>query len=127
MGREALVDFSLKVGELTEKLVITGEAPLVNVTQAELSGLVDRERIDTLPPNGRSFQQLALLQPGAVINTNANSDSDRGKGLKISAGGARHRSNQFLMDGVEMMDARNTTPAGTAGTLLAWRRSGSSK
>ncbi|MBI3940065.1 MAG: TonB-dependent receptor [Acidobacteria bacterium] len=113
IGREALVDFSLKVGEITDRVVVSGEAPLVNVSQAELGGLVDRERIDTLPLNGRSFQQLALLQPGAVLATNMDSQGARGRGIKISAGGVRHRMSQFMIDGVEVMDARNNGAAGT--------------
>src|SRR5262249_44967023 len=41
IGREAVVDFTLKVGEISDKLTVTGDAPLVETTQATLSALVD--------------------------------------------------------------------------------------
>src|SRR5437867_8338308 len=60
LGREALVDFTLKVGELSEKVTVSGDAPLVEVTNASLGALVDEVKIRELPINGRDYAQLAL-------------------------------------------------------------------
>ncbi|MBI3940822.1 MAG: TonB-dependent receptor [Acidobacteria bacterium] len=118
IGRDAIADLVLKVGEVSETVTVTGEAPLVETRKAELGELVSREKIETLPLNGRSFQQLAILQPGTSISTKARSDASRGRGIKVNAAGTRHQFNQFLLDGMETMDARNTTPASIGGTLL---------
>src|ERR1700737_3000494 len=64
VGREAVVNLSLKVGQLSEKVTITGEAPLVESTTSAMSSLVDERTIRDLPLNGRSYDSLALLQPG---------------------------------------------------------------
>ena len=67
VGRSAVVNFGLKVGQLSDKVTITGEAPLVELNTATLSSLVDERTIRDLPLNGRSYDKLALLQPGTVI------------------------------------------------------------
>src|SRR5215470_20101055 len=66
VGREAVVNLALQVGQLSDKVTITGEAPLVESTTATLSYLVDERTIRDLPLNGRSWDNLALLQPGVV-------------------------------------------------------------
>ena len=52
LEREAVVDLTLKVGAVEEKLTVTGEAPLVETTTSSLSGLVDDQKIRDLPSMG---------------------------------------------------------------------------
>src|SRR5437773_6751709 len=66
VGRSAVVNFALKVGQVSDKVTITEEAPLVESTTAAMSSLVDERTIRDLPLNGRSWDNLALLQPGVV-------------------------------------------------------------
>jgi len=40
IGREAVVDFSLQVGNVTEQVTVTGEAPLIETTSAVVGGVV---------------------------------------------------------------------------------------
>ena len=61
VGRVAVVNFALKVGQLSDKVTITEEAPLVESTTAAMSSLVDERTIRDLPLNGRSWDNLALL------------------------------------------------------------------
>src|SRR6202162_2997106 len=49
VGREAVVNLALRVGQLSEKVSITGEAPLVESTTSALSSLVDDRTIRDLP------------------------------------------------------------------------------
>lgn len=123
VGREAVVDFTLKVGEITEKIVVVGEAPLVNTTSSMLSELVDDKKIRDLPLNGRDYVQLATLQPGVYINKSqsrptTSSGAQRGRGLQISISGGRPSQNNFRLDGVTISDHANTTPGGAAGVNL---------
>src|SRR5215472_14851384 len=66
VGREAVVNLALKVGQISEKVLVTGEAPVVETTTSAMSALVDERTIRDLPLNGRSYDQLALFQPGVV-------------------------------------------------------------
>jgi hypothetical protein len=120
VGREALVNLSLKVGQLSEKVTITGEAPLVESTSSALSSLVDDRTIRDLPLNGRSYDQLALFQPGVVTMGagQASAAFDFGTGTRFSVAGSRPYANSFLLDGTDINDHANGTPGGGAGTNL---------
>jgi hypothetical protein len=66
VGREAVVNFELGVGTVSQSVEVTGEAALVESTTSSLGALVDDRTLRDLPLNGRSYDQLALLQPGVV-------------------------------------------------------------
>ncbi len=40
IGREAVVDFTLQVGNVAEQVTVTGEAPLIETTSSSVSGIV---------------------------------------------------------------------------------------
>src|SRR6266567_5071883 len=89
VGRSAVVNFPLKVGQLSDKVTITGEAPLVELNTATLSSLVDERTIRDLPLNGRSYDKLALLQPGTVIMGAGQAAAfDYGTGQRFSVTGS---------------------------------------
>ena len=122
VGREAVVDLSLKVGAVTQTVEVTGEAPLVESTTATLGSLVDERAIRALPLNGRSYDQLALLQPGVIATSPGGAlgatPFTLGSGKRFSVGGQRPVSNSFLLDGTNINDQGNGTPGGAAGTNL---------
>src|SRR5712691_11540828 len=118
VAAEAVVDLTLSVGEVTQQVVVTGEAPLVETTSAALSGLVDDKKIRDLPLNGRSFEQLAFLQPGVTPYYRGRHETDQGEGTKFSVSGSRVDSNSFLLDGTNINDQSNNTPGSAAGQLL---------
>jgi carboxypeptidase family protein/TonB-dependent receptor-like protein len=121
VGREAVVDLSLAVGAVTQTVEVKGEAPLVESTTASLGSLVDDRTIRALPLNGRSYDQLALLQPGVILTSPgiiAGSVFLYGTGKRFSVGGQRSGSNSFLLDGTDINDQANGTPGGAAGTNL---------
>src|SRR5213083_356722 len=120
VGRSAVVNFALKVGQVSDKVTITAEAPLVESTTATMSSLVDERTIRDLPLNGRSWDQLALLQPG-VVTVGAGQGSpafDYGTGARFNVNGSRAYANSFLLDGTDINDHANGTPGGSAGTNL---------
>src|SRR5215471_627481 len=120
VGREAVVNLGLKVGQVNERVLVTGEAPLVESTSSTLSSLVDERTIRDLPLNGRSYDQLALLQPGVVTMGAglAGAAFDYGTGVRFSVSGSRSYANSFLLDGTDINDHANGTPGGAAGTNL---------
>src|SRR5215468_10196571 len=120
VGRSAVVNFALKVGQLSDKVTITEEAPLVESTNSAMSSLVDARTIRDLPLNGRSWDNLALLQPG-VVTVGAGQGSvafDYGTGTRFNVNGSRAYANSFLLDGTDINDHANGTPGGAAGTNL---------
>ena len=118
VGREAIVNFSLAVGEISERVMVTGDAPLIETTSSTISGLVGQQQMQDLPLNGRSFSDLVTLQMGTAQNKIGRSNNASGYGLKISVSGARPSENSFLLDGNFVNDTMNGTPSGATGLFL---------
>ena len=86
VGREEVVNLTLKVGQLADTVTVTAEAPVIETTTAAMSSLVDQRTIRDLPLNGRSYDQLAMLQPGVVTMGagQASAAFDFGTGARFS-------------------------------------------
>ncbi len=118
VGQDVALDVRLEVGAISEQVTVTGEAPGVDLTSGAVSGLVTDQQIRDLPLNGRSFQQLALLQVGVTAALTAGNDVVGGRTPKISINGARPEQNNFLLDGTDINNVYNKTPGSVAGVLL---------
>src|SRR5262245_16715639 len=64
VGQTAVIDSVLEIGAVSEQIEVRADASSVNLATGAVSGLVGERAIRELPLNGRSFLQLALLQPG---------------------------------------------------------------
>ena len=64
VGQDAVLDVRLELGVVESVISVSADAPGVQLTSGAVSGLVDEKQMRDLPLNGRSFQQLALLQTG---------------------------------------------------------------
>jgi hypothetical protein len=93
------INFTLPIGAVSETVTISGGAPLVDTESASVSTVVDRNYVENMPLNGRSFQDLILLTPGVVTNSPqvAASVGERGE---FSVNGQRTESNYYTVDGV---------------------------
>ncbi|MBI4474223.1 MAG: carboxypeptidase regulatory-like domain-containing protein, partial [Acidobacteria bacterium] len=95
------IDFALEVGAVTEQLVVTEAAPLVQSETSSVGKVIDTHKIAELPLNGRRFESLLGIVPGVVAS--GVERSVPGVGV-ISAGGARTTANNFMMDGIDNND-----------------------
>lgn len=100
LATENSVDVELGVSGATGEVTVTGEAPLINSTQNQLSTSYSQRQLTELPYNGGSIDNLALLTPGVVTP----GDSDFTNGVGISSNGNRGRSNNFQLDGQDNND-----------------------
>jgi hypothetical protein len=96
------VEMQLVLRSVTENVVVTSSVRPVQ-TSAGLGTVLDRQRIDTLPLNGRNFLQLSLLAPGVSDPAEGSELSSRGA-VAIHVNGAREEMNNFLLDGVDNND-----------------------
>jgi hypothetical protein len=103
LGRIAVVDHSLQVGEVTQSVTVTGEAPLIETTTATVSAVITAQQIENAPMGSRDLTQLAFLQPG-VMKMPAGYGAFSGLGDKITVAGARGNQNLYLLDGVSNSD-----------------------
>jgi len=59
---------ALKIGTVSEQVTVQGAATNVELSSAVAGGVVSTTQIAELPLNGRSFMQLATLQPGVTVS-----------------------------------------------------------
>ena len=123
VGQELILNLSLQVGSVSEQVTVSTEAPTVNLANATLGGLNDSRTVAELPLNGRSWTDLATLQPGVHLSQdqppiNAGDRVKRGLGLELTISGARPQQNNYLLDGVNINDYANAGPGSVLGGNL---------
>jgi len=93
------INFTLPIGAASEVVTVQGGAPLVNTESAAVSTVIDRNFVESLPLNGRSFNTLLQLTPGVVIVPANNIGDNPGQ---FSVAGQRTDANNFTVDGVSV-------------------------
>ncbi|HXN18426.1 MAG TPA: TonB-dependent receptor [Candidatus Binatus sp.] len=88
----------LDVGEVTQKVEVTVQSPLLETETSSMGQVMDKTRIETLPLNGRNFAQLAQLGVGVVPSEPGSRESGS---FGFSVDGARALQNNFLLDGID--------------------------
>jgi hypothetical protein len=123
VGQELILNLALQVGSVNEQVTVTAEAPTVNLANATISGVIEQKTVAELPLNGRSWTDLAILQPGVHQSQNqppinAGDRVKRGLGLELTISGARPQQNNYLLDGVNINDYANAGPGSVLGGNL---------
>jgi hypothetical protein len=116
LGQDLVLNMTLTVASAEAHVLIESGAGTLQQESAELSGVIGRKQILELPLNGRSYGQLALLEPGVVSTTNRSGGVARKLGININ--GAGSRSNNFLLDGTSAVDAYNVGVGNAVGNFL---------
>lgn len=99
VNQTARIDISLAVGDVTEKVTVTGEAPVLETQTSSRGAVIDERKILELPLNGRDYNQLAMLSPGVLAPT-PRLQSIGFKGV-FNVNGNRAFQNAFVLDGVD--------------------------
>ena len=96
----------MQVGEVAEAVEVNATSSLLQTENATLGEVVGSERIVNLPPNGRSFTQLAALTP-VVRVADPNLFSASTDGSRIIANGTRQAWLQVNLDGITIVNNRS--------------------
>jgi len=89
------INFELTIGDVLETVTVGADLLPIETASATVSTIVDRTFVEDIPLNGRSFQTLILLTPGAVVTATAFDDQGQ-----FSVNGQRADANYFTVDGV---------------------------
>src|SRR5438309_1664149 len=93
VAKNALIDFALQPGNVTETVVVNSEIPLLNTLSSTLAGTLSNKEINDLPLNGRNYENLLQLRPGVIRYP--------GGGFSTtSSNGLRAEDNAYLIDGL---------------------------
>jgi hypothetical protein len=94
IDREITLDFRL-LPSFSEELTVLGAPPLLDVTNAAIGTIIERETFEKLPIS-RTYLDLAFLAPGVVIGARART--------RPSIAGASGAENRFIVDGLDTTD-----------------------
>jgi hypothetical protein len=121
VGQQGVVNLQLEVGDFVQQVTVLEQTPVVNTTTDAVSGLVGERQIKELPLNGRSFDNLITLNPGAINYSSQKSlNTSTSNGNIFSVEGRRPADNLFLLNGIEYTGSSQlaVTPGGVSGDLL---------
>jgi hypothetical protein len=92
---ESTRNMTMQVVGVQESVTVTGEAPIIETTKTEVSGVVTQDQMQNLPLATRQPMDLALLLPGT------NQDAARARKANTNIGaGAFTNGSGLLVDGV---------------------------
>ncbi len=103
VNQDAVIDASLKAGNVQEVVTITENASVLNTTTAEVSTRFDEKRLSELPiATNRNVFSVLLSVPG--VSQLGSGQTGFANGISFSANGGRLRSNNFMLDGQDIND-----------------------
>src|SRR5258708_10842723 len=121
LGQTQIVNFSLRVAAAKEQVLVTGEAPLINVENPNTTTTLNAQAIDNLPNPGSDLTYPAQFAPGALINTAGSSNDfvggQNGYG-NVQFNGLPALSNAYIVDGLETNDPLTNLNSGLSTNLL---------
>ena len=94
--QQALVDFTLQPGGLTDEIVVTAETPLLQTGSGTVGETLKSDALEDMPINGRDYTVLARLVAGVVPP-----QPGARAPLMFSANGVRPAQNNYLLDGID--------------------------
>jgi hypothetical protein len=105
VNQNMTVDLRMAVSSVDQTVQVTGEASTVNTTSATRADVVSHTAIVDLPLNGRQFNQLTLLTPGAVplaqgVQQGFFTVALGAGSVSPSVNGQRPQQDNYTMDGV---------------------------
>ena len=117
IGASGDVDFNLSVGHVAEEVTVQDVGEVAEPTRIMVSSVIDSQKIEDLPVNGRQFIDFALLAPGVTIGdtTSGSTDVIIEPVTKLSFAGQNIHYNFVAIDGADNMSTasgiQKTTPS----------------
>src|SRR5262249_17833092 len=114
VARRVTQDFELQVGDVSQEevSVTTSSSDLVERATISVGSVIDRERVQTLPLNGRYFLDLGLLAPGSVTPPQGAFSSAPIRGMSsfsITTAGNREETINYIINGITLNNLTNNS------------------
>ncbi len=95
------IDLMLKVGSVTESVLVTAQTAVLQTDRSEVRSEVTSRTLENLPvPPGRNYQQLLRTLPGFSPPSNAHSvPTNPARALTFNVNGSSRSSNNTRIDG----------------------------
>ena len=102
IGRDVALDIVMQVGALTEAVTVSAPAAQLSPRSSSIGEVVDLERIEALPLNGRQFANLAATVPGVTLGFHSDLTKSAQYTPQISGGNGRNVN--YIVDGGDNND-----------------------
>jgi hypothetical protein len=111
VNEDVRLDIALKVGAVSELVTVSGAASTVDTVTGTLKTVVDQERIENLPLNGRNPTQLMTLVAGVLTDRSDLTSGATYPGTSpVSSSGARGNTTNYVLDGGSNNDHYSNGP-----------------
>src|SRR5580698_1457789 len=97
-------NIKLEIGQETTVIDVQTNAITVNTEQSTVQGVLSGEQIDNMPVNGRSFMDLAQLEPGVQMQDGVAFDPTKVGYNSVSINGDFGRTPRIEVDGLDVSD-----------------------
>jgi hypothetical protein len=104
VGESRSVDFELPIGGAQERVEVAGGPQGLNKTDFVVGGTIGRTQIGDLPLNGRSFLELAQLQPGVAVVSVTNPGALGNNYQRVMVTGSYYSQTHISVDGSTVGD-----------------------
>jgi trimeric autotransporter adhesin len=103
------LDLQLELGEVSEAVTVTSEAPPLQTADASTGQLINTQQIDDLPLLGRNPFLTGKLAQSVVFagNPTFTRMQDQNGNSQFSIAGGPLRTNNYLVDGISIADSNN--------------------
>ena len=108
-GANVRLDFALRVGGLAEQVDVAARATMLETRSAAQSNLIDGQRVQDLPMNGRNVVALAGTYAGVTAIRASQDTSDGRQGPIMSVNGGNTNHNLFTLNGAIFTHFNQTT------------------
>ncbi|MBL8174235.1 MAG: TonB-dependent receptor [Bryobacterales bacterium] len=105
VNQDLRADFAMSAGGRTDTVEVSATRDLLRAESASMGAVVENRQIRGLPLDGRNFNELTLLVPGAMPAAQGSAGSVRGD-FAVNLNGQREDGNLFLLDGVYNSDPK---------------------
>jgi hypothetical protein len=96
IDQRMVLNFRLKVGNVSASVEVTDAPPVLQSSSAEVGTVIDSDTITNTPLAGRDFYALTSLVPGVDTAVGSNMNA-----FNYSVSGQREFSNSIQLDGIE--------------------------
>lgn len=94
VGDRVGLDFELEVGTAAQAIEVTAAPELLKASRGAVGYVVEREKVESLPLDGRNFVGLIALAPGVSLPPG---------GMLPRINGSRPRVSEYLYDGISVL------------------------
>jgi hypothetical protein len=112
-GAVLKLDVTLDVGDVNERIEVTGEVPILQTQESSVGGVITTSQLERIPVNGRNYTRLLVLMAGTSDVRRSQGRGDLSGTQMVSVNGQRTQDNNYTIDGIDNNMMFMNSPGGS--------------